>query len=198
MRRSNLVWAVGLLAMIALVGYAPSAHADTVIFGCDSVGTFAPPCSGTITTSAGPNFSTSNTIIFNTTGQYLITDAFTLNFNTATGAISLTNGTDTLTGTILSFTSGPGFAAGLTNVSATVQWTSLPGPVCAAGGNTAPCEGTGLFSSVTFEISSTTAQVVHVGITPIPEPGTLALFGSGLVVVGGILRRKIGSLISRS
>jgi len=41
-------------------------------------------------------------------------------------------------------------------------------------------------------------EVVHVLIQPIPEPGSLALFGSGLVVVGGILRRKIGSLISRS
>jgi hypothetical protein len=200
MRKPNMLWLAGLLGLIVLVGYAPSAHADLVLFGCDSVGSSAPACSGTITTSAGPNFSTSNTVIFNLTSEYLITDAFTLSFNTATGAISMTDGTaaGTMTGTIMSFTSGPGFSSGLTNFSAVVSWSSLPSAVCATVGATAPCAGTGTFTSVTFQISNATAEVVHVGIQPIPEPGSLALFGSGLVVVGAVLRRRIASLISRS
>ncbi len=201
MRRSNLVWVVGVVALIALVGYAPSAKADDppVLFGCDSVGALAPACSGTVT-GTGP-FSSSNIKIFNLTGQYVITDTFTLSFNTNTGTISMTDGTNTLTGTILSSGFGPaGFGSGLDSISMAVSWTSLPTAVCAAGGNTAPCAGTGVFTDVTFQINpdTGTVEVVHIAITPIPEPGSLALFGSGLVVMGGILRRKIGSLISRS
>jgi hypothetical protein len=111
-----------------------------------------------------------------------------LTFNTGTGAISLTNGTDTLTGNITGFTSGPGFAPGLEVVTLNVAWTSLPALVQGQLGSTL---GVGVFTGVTFFLDEGTARVSHVLIGPTPEPGTLALFGSGLLMAAGVLRRKI-------
>ncbi len=196
----------GLMALVGLcvlVGFAPPARAGLVIFGCDSVLTAAPPCSGTLTQSAGPNFATSNIVIFNTTGQYLLSQGFTLAFNTGVNnTITLTEnggGGDILTGTITNKSVGvSSFNSAFDTLTMNVSWTSLPAAVCAAAGATAPCAGNGIFSSVTFQIDGGTAKVVHVEIQPIPEPATMTLFGSGLVALGGLLRRKLGSLGSRS
>lgn len=195
---------LGLMALVGLcvlVGFAPSVRADTlVIFGCDSVGSAAPACSGTLSVS-GSNFSTSNIVIFNTSGQYPLATPFTLAFNTGVNnTITLTDGgSNVLTGTITSKSVGvSSFNSSFDTLTMNISWTSLPAPVCAAVGATAPCAGNGIFSSVTFQISGGTAKVVHVEIQPIPEPATMTLFGSGLVALGGLLRKKLGSLASRS
>jgi PEP-CTERM motif len=46
-------------------------------------------------------------------------------------------------------------------------------------------------SQVTFETSNGSVDFANVRIaSPVPEPGTMALLGTGLLVCGRLLRRK--------
>lgn len=187
MRTRNFIWVAGLLGLCALVGFAPSAHATEVDFFC-SVTNGSFPCTGTVATAAGPQYSSTGIDMFNTNGPYSSATVFTFTFDTSTGAIKLTDGTNTLTGKINSFTSGPSATLpGTTDVLMKVSWTSLPAAVQSQLGTV---QGTGLVTSVDFQISNSTAQVIHIIITPVPEPGSLTLFGSGLLAVGALVRRK--------
>jgi hypothetical protein len=84
--------------------------------------------------------------------------------------VTLANGTHnyTLTGSLI----GTWYAGGTVN-GATVQLTI----------NT----GRGFFNGQTTVSSGDT------NFTTIPEPGTLSLLGTGLIAVGGIVRRKLGT-----
>ncbi len=64
-----------LLCLIALVSFAPAAQADEVEFACAGTGLI--PCSGTVYTD-GTDYWTSDTQVFNTTGEYSSSLAFTL------------------------------------------------------------------------------------------------------------------------
>jgi hypothetical protein len=87
--------------------------------------------------------------------------------------VTLANGTHnyTLTGSL----TGTWYAGGTVN-GATVQLTI----------NT----GRGFFNGQTSLSSGDT------NFTTVPEPGTLSLLGAGLIAVGGIVRRKLGTLRS--
>jgi len=87
--------------------------------------------------------------------------------------VTLANGTHnyTLTGSL----TGTWYAGSTVN-GATVQLTI----------NT----GRGLFNGKTTVSSGDT------NFTTVPEPGTLSLLGTGLIAVGGIVRRKLGTLRS--
>ncbi len=190
MTKRNFIWLAGLLGLCAVVGFAPSAQATEVDFFC-SVTNGSFPCTGTVVTAAGPQYSSTGINIFNTNGPYSSATVFTLTFDTSSGGgqfIKLTDGVNTLTGKINSFTSGAGNVPGTTNISMNVFWTSLPAAVQSQLGSV---QGTGFFTAVDFQINNSTAQVTHIIIKATPEPGSLALFGSGLLAVGGLIRRKI-------
>ncbi len=56
---------------------------------------------------------------------------------------------------------------------------------------TNPLSSGGTLDELALTTNSATATVSAGEVTPTPEPGTLALFGSGLVALGGLIRRKL-------
>ncbi len=166
-----------LFVLAALGIFVPCAQASNVDFNCTPSN-----CTGTVTQS-GPNFSSAGISLFNNTGTYSSSVAFTLKFDTSTKAISLL-GTGALTGqdligTISSFTP---FSGG---VGLSVSWTTLPGAVSSQLGTSA---GVGT-TSVIF-LTGGAAASVDLLIMPTPEPSGLLLLGSGLLAAGSFLRRR--------
>ena len=169
---------------------AQNAQAASIDFNCGPSlcgGTMSATFSGTTATSA----TASGVTVVNDAGP--VDDQnlnFTLAFN-LTGAapnISLTenSGVDssTLTGTILS---GSGFAFGGTvDLDLSVVWTTLPADFAAFLGSST---GAGINTNVF--IQGGTGQSIDVNIQPTPEPATLLLFGTGLLGLGGLVRRKL-------
>jgi hypothetical protein len=56
---------------------------------------------------------------------------------------------------------------------------------------TNPLSGGVHLDTLAFTTNSATATVSAGEVAPVPEPGTLALFGSGLLGLGGLIRRKL-------
>ena len=187
-----------LLCLIALVSFAPPAQAGDVDFACAGT-TGAIPCSGSVATD-GTDYWTNDTQVFNTTGEYLSTTAFTLYFDTSnvgqsgSFVISLTGGNangDTLVGTIISFTSTVSNSTPQTLISFDILFTSAPQVVQASWGTP---NGLSPFATVIVSLNLSSGilepQSVDILISPTPEPTTMILFGSGLLAGAGLLRRK--------
>ena len=170
-------------ATMALAIGSISAKADNVDFTCSLSSTSH--CTGTVVTS-GVNHSSTGIDVFNDSGPYNASVPFTLAFDTATGAISI-DGTgiyvgEDLIGHITASTFLPGV------VSFTADWPTLPAAVQAKLGTPTGLDGG---SVIYLKTGIPAAQSVDVLITPTPEPGSLLLLGSGLVGIGGFLRRKL-------
>ncbi len=172
---------MAILVAFALLWLAPAARATPLDFG--RIGTVA--CSGSVSSLTGGNFSTTGIRV---TSPDFGSERFNLTFNTRTGAISLVGSAgDTLSGRIASFFANTNF--GLTTIDFTaVNWTHLTSGVVAALGS---AQGNGV--GIVIELSSRRAVSVDVPVTPVPEPGTLGLFGASLTFIGGIVRRKFCS-----
>ena len=172
-------------ATIALSLGSVSARADNVDFFCS----LSPSslCTGTVVQS-GANYSTTGIQVFNDSGPYNASDPFTLVFDTATGAISITDADEasqTLIGNITSFSASKGKTT--SSVSFVADWPTLPSAVqTKLGSPTGQDIGFAIYLS-----SSNKPTSVDVTITPTPEPASLLLLGSGLVGIGGFLRRKL-------
>jgi len=177
---------LALTCTAAMVLAGTAAWAGDIDFTC-SLGT-ANHCTGSITKS-GSNYSTSGINVFNDSGPYNSSVPFELVFNTASGAVSI-EGTgiyagQNLVGDITSFGVTKGKTT--TDVSFTADWPKLP-PLVQTDLGSPTGTDSGSVIALTF---ARTARSVDVLITPTPEPGSVALFSSGLLAVGGFLRRKL-------
>lgn len=175
--------ALGLLVMPL---FAQSARADNVDFDCN-----ASNCAGTVATSmSGDTYTNGLGItVYNDQGPYSSTVPFNLAFDTTAGTISLT-GTGSLSGEVLNGTinsmTGPASGTTTTDLSLFATWWGLPTAVQSFLGTP-----TGIDSAFVIYLSSTgAASSVDVFITPTPEPGTLLLFGTGMLLCAGLLRRR--------
>jgi hypothetical protein len=178
-------------AFVFLLLSAPGVLAQTnVDFFCTP--TPSPTgCTGTVVT-AGSNFSSTGISIFNDTGPYLSSVPFTLVFNTATGTVSI-DGTgayagQNLIGTIMSFSIAP-LGKTTTDYSLVADWPTLPAAVQAQLGSLI-----GQDSAFVITLSGGKAGSVDVLITPpaapTPEPASMFLFGTGLLTIGAMIRRR--------
>jgi hypothetical protein len=180
------LFAAWIVVLLSLLLTAPGVVAQTnVDFFCALGGSST--CTGTVTQS-GVNFSSTGISVFNDSGPFNAAVPFMLAFNTATNTISI-DGTGiysgvNLIGNILSFSiSGTGTTK---DFSLVAGWPTLPAVVQTQLGSP-----TGQDSGFVIYLTGTgAAQSVDVIITPTPEPASMFLVGTGLLAIGGLLRRK--------
>jgi hypothetical protein len=171
------------IGLLVLPLFGQPVRADGIDFTCNT----GAGCGGTVTQD-GSNFSSTGGInLYNSTGQYSSIVPFTLKFDTFTGSITLT-GTgiyagENFVGNITNFLS---LGASTTDVAMAAFWGGLPSSIQALFGTTQGLDT----ASVIYLTGTGAAQSVDIVITPTPEPAALALFGTGILWCGGLLRRR--------
>jgi PEP-CTERM motif len=182
-----------LAAAVLLPCLAQTASADTVAqFGCGGFNLFN-PCGGGPVAVSGPPYA------YATTGAItgLLTNVgsgalspFTFALDTGAGTASLFDLTNVLTGTIVTPAS-PTTAGATTGISFGVQWNLTSAPDVANFFASIPNFGAGV-SQVSFETlnGSVDSASITISPSPVPEPGTIALLGTGLLLCGRLLRKK--------
>jgi hypothetical protein len=161
------------------VGVSTSGLSGNAFFDSDALGTYA---LGATSFTAGPQSSS----------------LFPAGANSE--SFSFTGGDgDSLTGTIhwtviQDNTPQPKFFGLLTigTRSGDAAFTSnFSGPTANIDFITNALSSGGTLDQLALTTNSATATVSAGEVNPVPEPGTLALFGSGLVALGGLIRRKL-------
>jgi len=180
-----------LAAAVLLPCLAQTARADSVVkFSCGIIDS----CTGGPIT--GPPFY-SIAPIGGFTTSLLPAEMFSFSFDTRipTSAL-LTDGYDTLTGTIVSgsVTNGvPDAGSGLDTVTFNVLWDLTKAPYVFQSN---PSFGSGpsmvQFGTVTNGVGGvpSIATITVSSASPVPEPGSIALLGTGLLLCGRLLRKK--------
>lgn len=185
-RRTFRLSPVWIVVFVGLLITAPGVLAQTnVDFFCTLGGSSA--CTGTVVHS-GTNFSSTGITVYNDSGPFSSGVPFTLAFNTATGLVSIDGtgiyaGMNLIGNIIASSTMGGGSTTGFSFIA---TWPTLPANVQAQLGTP-----TGTDSGfIIYLNSSGAAQSVDILITPTPEPASMLLVGTGLLAIGGFLRRR--------
>jgi hypothetical protein len=176
-----------LLAVMLLPLVAQSARADTIaMFTCGVPN----PCGGGPIT--GPPYSATgaNSITNLLTNVPGVLGAFTFSFDMGLGTAKLMDLSDVLTGTIKGSPTTTPFGT-TTGISFGVLWDLTSAPHVNNFFASIPNFGKGV-SQISFETKGGQVDSASVTISPspVPEPGTLALFGSGILLCGRFLKRK--------
>ena len=192
LRLSTRSW-LPLLCLLALASFVPAAQAGNVNFSCAGSSTMPVfnQCSGSVTVNGATDWVSDNAgiTIWNTNGPFGTINSPSssiLEFDVAMGWITITAGTETLTGTITSVTGSAGQTTANINVIATWDLTNAPSVATQLGTPTG-------FDNASITIQTNASNKVtdvSITITPTPEPTTMILFGSGLLAGAGFLRRK--------
>ncbi len=180
-----------IVALFVLPMFAQSARATGIDFICG-----APTCGGTFNVTFGGGTATSasasNVTVVNDAGPLDdVTKQFTMAFDTTAASPNFTltevggDGT-VLQGTIIAILSGSQLGGGLDMLTLSVSFASLPADFAAFLG--AP---SGVAANANIFIQGGTGLDTVINIQSTPEPATLWLFGSGLLGLGGLVRRKL-------
>jgi len=176
-----------IVALFVLPMFAQNARATDINFICG----FGNPqaCGGVFTATFGGGTATSASA----SGVTVLNDSgpdqgmqFTMAFNTGTSTFTLTEigGPDILNGTITAILSGSQLP-GQDILTLSVSFASLPADFAAFLGTQS-----GSAANTDIYIQGGTGVGTIVNIVSTPEPATLWLFGSGLLGLGGLVRRK--------
>ena len=182
--RSKMLVLCSALALVVMLG-ASSARADQIALGdtCDNGITVSGTVNPTVGISGGSSITCQNvTWEFGGTVYFPTTLTHNWSLDSTGTAFSVNLDSSSLSGTI-NWTDFGGS-------NQLVGWLTVSSE---SGFNDAFSQGGVYHIDLTLTGPSNGVYGVSTGQVPVPEPGSLMLFGTGLLSIGGFMRRKLFS-----